>query len=342
MAYFVGPVTRSIIHRYADPLDRIWLETARRIGLRVERTEDAYAATDGARRLAIATPAALDPDDCLAQMIFHELCHSMVEGEEAFERADWGLSNTDGRDVPREHACLRTQAFLAGRHGLRRVLAPTTDFRDFYDQLPPDPIADRREQSAAAARLAIRRSALPPWGPHVDAALAATADIARRAAPFSRDPDLLSSIDPPRDRHPTGRPLAADDTARCGDCAWRDPITTACRQADGSAVAASLPGCERFEPALDCQACGACCRAAYHSVTVDPDDPVIALHPALIVRRDGYIEIERRGDRCGALTGSIECGFACTIYGDRPQPCREFETAGEHCLTARRRVGLSL
>ena len=75
---------RDITHRYIDPLAQIWLSAAQRIGLSVRRTPDAYAATDGKGSLAIATDENLDADDSLAQMIFHELCHSLVEGEESF------------------------------------------------------------------------------------------------------------------------------------------------------------------------------------------------------------------------------------------------------------------
>src|SRR5678816_969150 len=127
-------------HAYRDPLDQVWLAVAARMGLRVERTAAAYAATDGQGVLAIGA-GDLDADDCLAQMIFHEICHSLVQGEDSFQRADWGLDNETDRDVPREHACLRVQAVLAGQLGLRRLLAPTTDFRPFYDALPPDPLA---------------------------------------------------------------------------------------------------------------------------------------------------------------------------------------------------------
>ena len=121
-------MTREIRRRYEDPLDRIWTEAARRIGLTVARTPDAFATTDGRGALLLGDDASLDADDCLAQMIFHELCHSLVQGPESFERPDWGLENTDPRDLAREHACLRAQAHLAGRWGLRRVLAPTTEF----------------------------------------------------------------------------------------------------------------------------------------------------------------------------------------------------------------------
>ncbi|HEY5947359.1 MAG TPA: YkgJ family cysteine cluster protein, partial [Kofleriaceae bacterium] len=107
------------------------------------------------------------------------------------------------------------------------------------------------------------------------------------------------------------------------------------------------PACERYEAALDCQTCGACCRAAYHSVEVQKRDPVIKKQPRFIVDRGTYLEIRREGDRCAALAGGdVVDGkttrFHCVIYDDRPRTCREFTLGSEHCLTARRRVGLSL
>ena len=103
---------RSHGPRYQDPLDQIWTTTAQRIGFSISRTGEAYASTDGRRTIAVGTPELLDGDDCLAQMILHELCHALVEGEGAWAKADWGLDNQTVRDEPREEACLRTQAAL--------------------------------------------------------------------------------------------------------------------------------------------------------------------------------------------------------------------------------------
>ena len=180
-------------HRYADPLDHVWLATAARIGLGVVRSPDAFAATDGAGTLVIGTPETLDPDDCLAQMILHELCHALVEGPGSLALADWGLSNVDSRDELREHACLRVQAALVAPHGLRWFLAPTTDYRAYYDGLPPDPLAaaavSLEWRAIELATAAHERAGHPPWAPHLQNALAATAAIARTGAAFSREPD---------------------------------------------------------------------------------------------------------------------------------------------------------
>ena len=185
---------RQVRHRYLDPLEQVWLATARRVGLRVERSGEVYASTDGGGTLRLGAHATLDADDCLAQMIFHELCHALVEGPASFAHPDWGLDNTGDRDVAREHACLRAQATLAGRHGLRALLAPTTGFREFYDRLSEDPLAPApgaaaADPSLALARAAVARAQEPPWAPYLDSALCATAAIARAVAPFARAAD---------------------------------------------------------------------------------------------------------------------------------------------------------
>ncbi len=72
--------------------------------------------------------------------------------------------------------------------------------------------------------------------------------------------------------------------------------------------------------------------------------------PAFIVDRGEYLEIKRCGDRCAALAGGTPdpaeperaTRYHCTIYDDRPRTCRDFALGSDHCLTARRRVGLTL
>ncbi|MFY8058238.1 MAG: YkgJ family cysteine cluster protein, partial [Planctomycetaceae bacterium] len=108
---------RSIKHTYHDPVDLIWLRAAADLGLTVQRSTDAYAAYDGQGTLTISVADEFDPDDCLAQMIFHELCHWLVSGAGAWDLPDWGLSNTSRRDLVYEYACHRLQAALAAPYG---------------------------------------------------------------------------------------------------------------------------------------------------------------------------------------------------------------------------------
>ncbi|MBZ0237117.1 MAG: YkgJ family cysteine cluster protein, partial [Deltaproteobacteria bacterium] len=183
-------MAREVTHRYVDPLSEVWLGAAARVGLRVERSPHAYASTDGAGTLVIGSAETLDADDSLAQMIFHELCHSLVQGEPSFGERDWGLDNETERDTWREHATLRLQRVLAARYGLAAFFAPTTDYRAFWDALPADPLADRTDRSVVHAIAGLRRVAHPPWGPAVEDALAATASIVATASRFAAEGSL--------------------------------------------------------------------------------------------------------------------------------------------------------
>lgn len=174
-----GPRARLIDARYDDPLDLLWLSAAGRCGIaRVERSDEVFAAWDGAETLTLATSACFDADDSLAQLLFHELCHALLEGPEGMLREDWGLSNTDQRDLWREQACLRLQAALAGTRGLRGVLAPTTDHRAYYDALPADPLATGDDPAIAAAQQGFERAGDEPWAEALALALDGTRQIA--------------------------------------------------------------------------------------------------------------------------------------------------------------------
>jgi hypothetical protein len=194
-------VERRPRHIYLDPLDAIWLTIAERIGFRVERSADVYASSDGKGVMTIGDPSTLDPDDCLAQMILHELCHSLIEGAQSLHVPDFGLDNMSERDVVRERACLRLQAWLTDKHGLRGVLAPTTDFRDYYDALPEDPFAGD-EPAIALARAGAARSEQAPWAPHLWQGLEATRRVMEAvrllgaAEPGSGDPPIWSELGP--------------------------------------------------------------------------------------------------------------------------------------------------
>jgi hypothetical protein len=208
-------VARLIDRRYADPLDLVWLHAVARLGWRVERSPEVFASWDGERTLTISTNDDLDPDDSLAQLLFHELCHALVEAaateDAALARPDWGLNNRDDRHLHHEHACHRVQAALAGAHGLRRFLAPTTDHRPYYDGLPDDPLHGPDDDPAvAAARAGHARAKRAPFAAVLEEALGATAALARLVAPVAPAGSLWrdASLDPapPPTDHPAPAP----------------------------------------------------------------------------------------------------------------------------------------
>lgn len=173
-----------ITHRYRDPLDELWLHAAARIGFSVQRSGEVYAHSDGRGVLHLADLGSFDPDDSLAQLILHELCHAMVEGERAWHEPDWGLDNISARDEVREHAALRLQAKLTAPHGLRWVLAPTTDFRAYFDALPDDPF-EGEEEAVTAAKRGFERSGEAPFAEVLPEVLSITEEIVARVAPFA-------------------------------------------------------------------------------------------------------------------------------------------------------------
>lgn len=186
-----GPTPRRVEAIYADPLDTLWLGLATGLGVRVARSPEVNVAWDGAGLLTIGTSETLDADDCLAQLLFHELCHAVVEGPASWALPDWGLVNTDERHLVREQATLRLQAAWAEQHGLRRLLAATTDHRAYYDALPADPLAPDGDPATPLAQSAFaRRLSVPPLGPAVDAALRDTAALAHIVRPYA-PPDSL-------------------------------------------------------------------------------------------------------------------------------------------------------
>lgn len=373
-------MSRTISQHYSDPLDLIWIEAARVVGLRVERSSETYASTDGLGTLYLSNVEAMDADDCLAQMILHEICHFMVQGPKSLGWVDWGLDNEGAVDVEREHACLRLQAALLDPFGLRQVLAPTTDFRAYYDQLSQDPFQLRQasdQESIVRAKAAYHRRQQLPFRDALTRALEATASIARvtsaATAPLHQPEHLLCQVVEPPARHQVGLPTYPDTQLSCDSCAWIYKSGKSgryrCRQA-GKPTTLETSACSHYEPTFDCLSCGACCREAYDTVEVARTDPATKLHLSLMIQRtDGY-DMKRDGSRCVCLRGGIDLPppkqtilgrnigensselplpstlpggdpFTCQIYESRPKTCRDFTIFSEHCLHARRRVGLS-
>ena len=343
---------RMVTSRYDDPLAVVWIAAAERIGITITRTQDAYASYDGAGTLAIAVDEALDSDDHLGQMIFHELCHALIQGEGALQRPDWGLENVDESTLVEEHACDRLQAYWAGQVGLREFLAVTTDHRSYYDALPSDPLAPGSDPAIALAREGLLTAKRLGWAAVIEDALSATAIIGRALLPYAPAESLWGSV---RALHPVGAFPLGDAEGSCGTCAWAfkggpGPAVWRCRQTKESSpgpaarIAPQWPPCERYEAPLDatsCAPCGACCHRGFHLVPVGAQEPVVRRHPALIVRDGRRMHIPRPHGRCVALEGDGTVGYRCQIYALRPRHCAELEIAGDACLTARRRVGLS-
>jgi hypothetical protein len=166
----------------------VWLTTAKRLGLHIRRSPLVFSATDGSGRLQLSTRDALDPDDCLAQMLLHEICHWCTNGLGTVKDRDWGFA-LDGPTDPREHAALRLQAWLADRVQMRAWFGPTGVYRQYYDRLGADPLVPLDEGGweqavCAHATEAIAAIQHPPFSPWVQQAMNATRKLQGVVAPF--------------------------------------------------------------------------------------------------------------------------------------------------------------
>lgn len=325
---------------FGPAFEEIWTRAAADIGFSVVRSPAAYASTDGSGRIEIGTDEILDEDDSVAQLVLHELCHALVQGQANWRVPDWGMDNSTNHDDDRERACLRLQAHWAGEYGLRVHMTPTTDWKKFYADLGPDAFhaqSDSDRPSVELAQAALALSQQTAIKNALSEALAKTASLAART------------------HHENGFVHHAS-AATCSGCSWfyrggRGKAVARCRQnarngAMDLRVSPEAQACEKWEAPVDCLQCGACCREAYHSVSVSMRDPAAWKQPQFIVREGHRWSVLRNGTRCAALrvvpdesTGA--CSYSCEIYEDRPRTCRDFEQGGNHCLTARKRVGLS-
>lgn len=350
--------------QYQDPLDLLWLQAASQLGISVVRSDDVYASWDGKGTLTLASGPHLDADDCLAQMILHELCHLLVAGETGRTKPDWGVDNTSPRDLICEYATNRLQAALTQAYGLRQFLAVTTMWRRYYDALPLDPLEPCSDAAQPRALAGWQRARLEPYRSVLHHALELTAQIAlalRGAAPAD---SLWRTVQP---RHPTGFHLHHETTHQCSTCAWvivRKDGRLQCRQTRKGCMPATCylgnaPGpltqaiftdeqaaCERWEPKLvpqDCYRCGACCHKGFDVVEVSASEMFTQRHPELIEVRSADRRVVPRPDgRCVALTGDGSTGapYLCRHYDERPRSCRSFAQGGDACLVARQRCGI--
>ena len=341
---------RPILHRYQDPVDSIWLRAAADLGLHVQRSAEAYASYDGKGTLTISVADDFDADDSLAQMIFHEICHWLVSGYCAKDLPDWGLSNTSRRDLVYEYACHRLQAALSAPFGLRAFMAVTTSWRPYWDALPEDPLKDGNDPAIAIAQEGFKLAQTPFFEPVLKRSLSATARIADAVRDVVEPSSLWSTT---RAHHRLGSLLSESEALKCGSCAWAVSGKSGlhCRQhrppgKSAPHVHSDEQACERWERQLtaeDCGACGACCRQGFDLVPVSPRDPFRKLHPELVQLQNGEHIVPRPGGTCVALDGDgmPATPYRCRHYATRPKNCMDFEIAGDACLLARRRVGLS-
>jgi Fe-S-cluster containining protein len=105
---------------------------------------------------------------------------------------------------------------------------------------------------------------------------------------------------------------------------------------------------------LDCQACGACCVNLPSNVAegfgswveIAADDAILRRRDLqkLVVRDAGGVPHLRLAPdgRCAALRGALGRRVRCTIYRDRPSPCRTVQPGDRLCERYRREHALTI
>lgn len=85
-----------------------------------------------------------------------------------------------------------------------------------------------------------------------------------------------------------------------------------------------------MSPVNPCLTCGACCaffRVSFYWLEAEPgtENPVPPeLTEDLPPQRLCMKGTNQKHPRCAALVGQVGAGAVCTIYENRPSPCREF------------------
>ncbi|MEX0951539.1 MAG: YkgJ family cysteine cluster protein [Gammaproteobacteria bacterium] len=100
-----------------------------------------------------------------------------------------------------------------------------------------------------------------------------------------------------------------------------------------------------------CMTCGACCayfRVSFYWAEAEPYGPVPAnLTTPVTPHRLAMCGTNQSRPRCQALLGDVGNAVRCTIYEQRPEPCRQLQPswsagqADEQCDKARIAWGLS-
>ncbi|TQK10631.1 YkgJ family cysteine cluster protein [Herbaspirillum sp. SJZ107] len=93
-----------------------------------------------------------------------------------------------------------------------------------------------------------------------------------------------------------------------------------------------------------CLACGACCmsfRVSFYWAEAEARGLPAALTEQLGPFHACMAGTNSRQPRCAALHGAVGGPVACSVYLQRPEPCREVQPGDDKCIRARSRHGLA-
>ncbi len=100
---------------------------------------------------------------------------------------------------------------------------------------------------------------------------------------------------------------------------------------------------------FDCTRCGACCQAPHpdaqwYVAVNEVERTKLPAHSTVVEADPRYGKACRMATsdtgRCVALDGHVGELVTCTVYEDRPAPCREFQNGAAPCRRARLHAGV--
>ena len=94
---------------------------------------------------------------------------------------------------------------------------------------------------------------------------------------------------------------------------------------------------------FDCMSCGACCasfRVSFYFAEAEANGLSPSLTERLNDRFSCMAGTNSGAPRCQALAGVVGESAVCTVYAQRPSPCREVQPGDAQCLNARAKHGL--
>ena len=93
-----------------------------------------------------------------------------------------------------------------------------------------------------------------------------------------------------------------------------------------------------------CLGCGACC-AAFRVSFYWAEAETLGLRPDMTEQVNAQMSCmagtNRSAPHCLALQGEVGRQVSCSVYAQRPSPCREVQPGDEKCARARDRHGLT-
>lgn len=98
--------------------------------------------------------------------------------------------------------------------------------------------------------------------------------------------------------------------------------------------------CVEPNPCVECGACCASFRVSFYWSEAEANGLPVDLTRQVNAFYSCMAGTETHPVRCVALQGTVGQQVSCSVYAQRPSPCRDVQMGDEQCAKARRKHGL--